>query len=130
MELKLVRDVFTNQSTLGRLYLDGTFECYTLEDPFRTGPKIPGNTCIPYGKYQVVLVPSPRFHKIMPRLLDVPGFDGILIHVGNSPADTDGCILVGQSGGAGVIFKSQVAWDELFAKLQAATDKISIEITK
>lgn len=130
MKLKLVRDVFTDQSTLGRLSINDTFECYTLEDPFRTGPKIQNNTCIPYGTYKVVLVPSPRFHKIIPRLLDVPDFDGILIHVGNSPADTDGCILVGQSQGAGVIFKSQLAWDQLFAKLQSTTDPITIEITK
>lgn len=132
MELKLTRDVFTDQSTLGRLYINGVFECVTLEDPFRLGPKIAGNTCIPYGTYEVVLVPSPRFHKKMPRLLNVPGFEGILIHVGNSPSDTDGCILVGQSQGIGVIFKSQAAWDELMEKLNTVKEpeKIIITITK
>lgn len=95
MQLKLVRKVLAPGFTEGSLYVDGAFECHTLEDAVRNGPKIPGKTAIPYGRYKVVVNRSPKFGTYMPLLLDVPGFEGIRIHYGNRPEDTDGCILVG-----------------------------------
>ena len=101
MELALHRKTLTDSATLGELFIDGVFECYTLEDPVRDlGPngegKIYGKTAIPAGTYPVIINWSPHFQKFRPRLLKVPGFDGILIHSGNTPADTKGCILVGK----------------------------------
>lgn len=95
MKLLLKRDEFHDDCTIGQLFVDGEFECYTLEDVVRDGPKIPRETAIPTGTYEVILNESPRFKKILPRLVDVPGFTGILIHGGNGPEDTSGCILVG-----------------------------------
>jgi hypothetical protein len=130
MELKLVRDTFTDVSTIGKLYVDGKFECFTLEDPVQTGPKIPGNTCIPYGKFRVILTVSPRFKRVMPRLVDVPEFDGVLIHYGNTASDTAGCILVGTLEEKDLILRSRIAFSALFDKLEASKEPISIEITK
>ena len=57
--------------------------------------KVYGETCIPYGTYKVVINKSPKFKRLMPRLLDVPHFDGILIHSGNTEKDSAGCIILG-----------------------------------
>lgn len=94
--------------TIGKLYIDGTYFCDTLENPIRDlskEKKIYGNTAIPAGTYKIVLdAVSPRFKDRawakpydgkLPRLLNVPQFDGVLIHPGNTSADTSGCILVG-----------------------------------
>ena len=87
MELRLVRETFTAVSTIGRLMVDGLFDSYTLEDVVRDGPKIPGRTAIPYGRYQVIIDYSNRFKRPMPLLLNVPGFTGIRIHQGNTDAE-------------------------------------------
>lgn len=93
--LYLKRYEATEAYTIGALFLDGRFACYTLEDPCRTGRKIPGETAIPAGVYRVNMEPSQRFGRLMPRLVNVPHFTGILIHGGNRVADTRGCPLVG-----------------------------------
>ena len=95
MKLLLKRDEFHSDRTIGQLFVGDEFECYTLEDVVREGPKVPRETAIPTGTYEVILNESPRFKKVLPRLVDVPGFTGILIHGGNGPEDTSGCILVG-----------------------------------
>jgi Family of unknown function (DUF5675) len=129
MNLKLVRTDLTSQSTIGELYVDGKFECYTLEDVVRP-VKIKGMTAIPAGAYEVVISHSARFQRLLPLLLNVPNFDGIRIHAGNTAADTEGCLLVGQGKASNAISGSRNAFDALFAKLQAAAarEKIFIEI--
>lgn len=103
MKLLLQRDFKGLRYTLGQLFVDQVKFCETLEDAVREVPgvpvdewKVPGKTAIPAGTYRVTLAPSPRFKKMMIRLLDVPGFDGILIHGANTEGDVDGCIGVGQ----------------------------------
>jgi hypothetical protein len=130
MLLQLTRKWFSDNSTIGELRVNGEFECYTLEDPERE-EKIPGETAIPGGKYEVIINHSQRFNKDLPLLLNVPQFEGIRIHVGNYPKDTDGCILVGQTRDTDFIGNSRVAFNELFEKLKAAlqTEEVFIEIT-
>ncbi|HJT63131.1 MAG TPA: DUF5675 family protein [Burkholderiales bacterium] len=123
MEAKLVRDVRTDRFTLGQLYLDGAYECYTCEDQVRPdGKKVYGATAIPEGRYRVVITHSPRFNRPLPLLLEVPGFEGIRIHPGNSTGDTEGCILPGRARDpdGGRVMESRFAFEPLFAKLQAA----------
>ena len=98
--LALVRDIkqVNSNTTLGRLFLDGKFLCDTLEDEYRD-IKVHSETRIPAGSYKVELVNSPKFsprygHDML-KLTNVPGFEGILIHPGNTDKDTSGCILVG-----------------------------------
>jgi hypothetical protein len=116
--------------TLGSLYVDGEFECFTLEDVIREVPgqpvaswKIPGETAIPSGSYQVTVNMSDRFQRLLPQLLDVPGFAGVRIHSGNCAADTEGCILVGRRCGVATILESRLAFQALFTKIQAAIDR-------
>lgn len=131
MELKLVRKIFTNNSTIGELFVDGAFECYTLEDKVRD-VKIMHETAIPYGRYEVILAFSPRFGRILPRLRNVPNYEGVLVHSGNSKDDSSGCILVGQTKAIDWIGKSRDALKALQPKIEAAlkTEKVFIEITK
>lgn len=106
MELKIVRQSKTLHSTIGSLYIDGVKLCDTLEDTNRNLTstmtldqinkiKVPHETAIPTGRYQVIIDMSTRFKKLMPHILDVPGFEGIRIHSGNTSVDTEGCILLG-----------------------------------
>ena len=96
LELTLARINLTAKNTIGVLRHDNSFLCYTLEDRVRPpGEKVFAETAIPAGRYQVRMTYSMRFKKIMPLLMDVPGFAGIRIHGGNTEADTEGCILVG-----------------------------------
>lgn len=117
-------------ATIGTLAVDGVPLCFTLEDTVREVPgqptaqwKLPGKTAVPRGTYKVALDWSPHFGCVMPHVLDVPGFDGIRIHVGNTPPDTDGCILVGFVDGTatGSIGRSRDAFNTLMPKLMAAT---------
>lgn len=125
MELTLTRGPSTTKSTPGTLLVDGKFECFTLEDVVRP-KKIPGETAIPAGTYKVIIDMSNRFKRLLPLLIDVPGFAGIRIHPGNTDKDTEGCILVGTSRSKDFVGNSRVAFDALFKKMQAAK---SISIT-
>lgn len=134
MKLKLVREGFSPKATEGRLYVDGLFECYTLEDKDRFleagGVKMYGQTAIPRGTYDVKLTNSERFLKVLPLLVNVPMFSGIRIHAGNSANDTDGCILVGRrniENNDNWIEDSKSALTALMSKLMVADD-ITIEI--
>lgn len=129
MNLVLQREILSDESTIGRLNVDGDFFCFTLEDMIRHGLKINAMTAIPSGKYQVVITPSNRFKKRLPLVKNVPGFDGIRIHAGNTSADTEGCILVGLTKGENFIGKSQMAMSLLMPKLEEALKEGDVWIT-
>lgn len=115
--LQLTRKYLTAFSTIGEIYIQSEFQCYSLEDQVRSGPKVVGKTAIPYGTYDVIVSYSNRFKRRLPLLLDVPEFEGIRIHPGNSPADTSGCILVGRTRGVDWIGESRLAFDPLYLKI-------------
>lgn len=144
MNLILNRKFKLEKYSIGKLYVDGRFFCDTLEDTDRgLTNKMPlseiqrlkkkGITAIPLGTYQVVLnVYSPKFGAksqyafckgFLPRLLNVPGYEGVLIHVGNTPADTDGCILVGKNNIKGMVTNSAITFKSLYTLLEAATKR-------
>ncbi len=132
MELTVQRDTFTSRSTIGRLLIGTKFECDTLEDVVRVGPKVQNATAIPEGRYQVITNWSARFKRIMPLLLEVPGFDGIRIHQGNTDLDTDGCILLGQRGlKPDWISNSCTSFGAFFILLEGAlrTEKVYLTVT-
>lgn len=152
MELLVRRRYKGSTYTIGSLYVNGVYECDTLEDPDRgltsemsleeiKSKKIYGNTAIPTGKYSVNMsVVSPRFKDRswakpysgkIPRLLDVKGYEGVLIHVGNKATDTSGCILVGENKIKGQVLNSTACFMELMTQLLKAHLKgepITIEI--
>lgn len=111
----------TETSTIGEMLIDGVFECFTLEDVERS-VKIKGETAIPKGSYKVIINESNRFKRLLPLLLNVPNFEGVRIHPGNSNHDTEGCILVGQSRNKNYIGQSRKAFDKLFKKMQKAKE--------
>lgn len=97
-KIKLKRTDYRDTHTVGRLYINNDYFCDTLEDRYRDlskEKKIYSKTAIPKGVYKLVISYSPRFKRLLPLLLDVPFFEGIRIHAGNSSKDTSGCILVG-----------------------------------
>ena len=101
MNLQLIRDVFDEKFTLGRLSYNGVFFGFTCEDKDRRleegiNAKVYGDTAIPRGKYKLILSYSHHFQRITPQLFDVPGFEGVRIHGGNTAADTEGCPLLGR----------------------------------
>ncbi len=115
--LRLKVRYFGREYSIGTLYVDGVRFCDTLEDPVRDynrdgdlndrgEGKMYGRTAIPFGKYRVIVNRSPRFRRELPRLLEVPHFEGILIHRGNSAKDTSGCILVGENKVKGRVINS------------------------
>lgn len=128
MHLKLHRKIFTDDSTIGELFIDDVFFCYTLEDKVRP-VKIKNITAIPSGTYDIVINFSNRFQKYMPLLLKVPNYEGVRIHSGNKSADTEGCILVGGTKETNFIGNSRVTFGKLMVKLKAAEKKEKIKIT-
>lgn len=150
MKLKLIRKYKKSNYTIGKLYIDGVYFCDTLEDKDRgirsemsleeiKKLKIKGQTAIPSGKYRITLnVLSPKYSKVqkykafnkgyMPRLIDVKGYDGILIHAGNTIEDTEGCILVGKNKQVGKVLDSMVTFQSLYNKLKTDKNNLEIEI--
>lgn len=119
MELRLERFLHGEKRTIGRLSIDGEKFCYTLEDKVRqVGVKVPGETAIPEGRYQITMTWSPRFKMVLPLVNDVPGFDGIRIHSGNTERDTEGCILVGYNLSGDYISSSRLALAGLIDRLR------------
>lgn len=129
MEIILIRKTMTKKCVIGELFVNGNFECFTLEDIERP-VKIAGLTAISRGHYEVVVTYSQRFKKLLPLLLNVPQFDGIRIHPGNVAENTEGCILVGTGKAKDLITSSRVAFKALFEKIEKASkkEKIFIEI--
>lgn len=142
MELKLKRIAKKNGYTIGKLSINGKYFSDTLEDSDRgldssmpldvlKHKKLAHITAIPTGRYQVTMnVISPRLSKSnfykqygggrVPRLLNVPAFEGILIHCGNTAKDTDGCILVGKNLKVGMVLDSKITYSNLYPLLEAA----------
>lgn len=130
MNIQLKRRYLGEGYTIGSLSIDGQYFCDTLEDAVRK-VKVYGKTAIPYGRYNIILNVSPRFGRILPRLIDVPHFDGVLIHRGNTAEDTAGCILVGENKIKGKVINSTPYEIGLVKMMQEAIDrgeKITIEI--
>ena len=144
MELRLERKYRSNNYCIDKLYINGKYFSDALEDPDRgltdtmsleeiKKIKIKGNTCIPYGTYNITITYSPRFKKNLPLLNNVKGFDGIRIHSGNTPQDTEGCLLPGFNKVKGQVIDSRVTTDKLIAQIQQALnkgEKVTITITK
>lgn len=149
MDLLLKRIARRSTYTIGKLYIDGTYFCDTIEDcdrgldqSFPVGinnkKKIRGKTAIPTGRYQVTLgYQSPRFSKkkqydfckgYLPRLLNVPAFEGVLIHIGNTAEDSEGCILVGKNKVVGKVVESTATFHALYDVLKSAKGLIFIKI--
>ncbi len=124
MKITVIRNRYTDKSTIGEMYIDGKLLCNTLEDKVRTF-KIPKITAIDSGTYKVELTMSNRFKEVMPILLGVPNFTGIRIHRGNTDKNTEGCILVGLKRGNDIIYDSRKAFDKLMEILK---DEKHIEI--
>jgi hypothetical protein len=131
MELQLKREIFTDESTIGSLTIDGKFECYILEDKDRginntltleqiLRVKVYGKTCIPYGRYEIDWTMSARFKVMMPILLNVVGWSGIRIHKGNTEIDSLGCLLCGTRKKSNMITESTLATRNLYAKIESA----------
>lgn len=130
MKFTLFRYDFGPRRTLGVLY-GPNFSCHTLEDTVRApGVKLPGQTAIPAGTYKVSLTHSPRFNQELPILLGVPGFDGVRIHPGNTAADTEGCVLVGEYRDDDAVRLSRQAFDRLMRLLQSARQPVELTITQ
>ena len=144
MELRLERKYRNNNYCIDKLYINGKYFSDVLEDPDRgltdtmsleeiKKIKIKGNTCIPYGTYNITITYSPRFKKNLPLLNNVKGFDGIRIHSGNTPQDTEGCLLPGFNKVKGQVIDSRVTTDKLIAQIQQVLnkgEKVTITITK
>lgn len=121
MNLLLQREILTDESTIGQLFVNGQRECFTLEDVVRpAGEKIFGKTAVPFGRYRILVTDSARFKRPLPILVEVPGFEGVRIHPGNTSEDTKGCILVGLTKEDNFIGKSQMAMSLLLPKIQNA----------
>ncbi len=130
MELKILRKEFTEKSTIGDFFIDNTFFSYCLEDMIReVGVKIPGKTAIPEGRYQVIIDQSARFKRAMPHVLNVPGFEGIRIHSGNTAASTAGCPLLGFTKSKDFIGQSVLAFNRFFDILHEALIHEKVYIT-
>lgn len=145
MKILIKRTAKKQNYTIGQLFINGNKFCDTLEDPDRgltstmssleiSNKKVYGDTAIPTGTYTVDMnTVSPRFGSQayykevcggkVPRLLNVPGYQGVLIHVGNVPKDTHGCILVGKNTKIGQVLESKDTFKSLYKELKKAADK-------
>lgn len=142
MKLKLKRRFFAEEYTIGTLSIDGVRFCDTLENKNRDHNKdgdlndpgegkVYAKTAIPFGTYKVIVNRSPKFKRELPRLLDVPHFEGILIHRGNTAKDTAGCILVGENKVKGKVINSthyETKLVEILTAVQNRHEQIDIEI--
>ena len=149
MKLQVVRTQFGIDATNGLLFIDGVFECYTLEDQYQA-VKVMHETCIPEGTYDIKFRKTGGFHAKysaryknahygMLHLQDVPGFTYILIHTGNTDEHTSGCLIVGETqqdldiNFNGMVGSSAVAYKKMYAKVANQLlqgKKVTIEYSK
>lgn len=133
MKLTVVRTQFGTDATNGLLFIDGLFECYTLEDQYQA-VKVMHETCIPEGTYDIKFRKTGGFHAKyseryknahygMLHIQDVPNFTYILIHTGNTDEHTSGCLIVGETqqdlevSKDGFIGSSTVAYKKMYSKV-------------
>lgn len=140
MKLTLKRIALRSTYTIGRLYVDGNYFCDTLEDTVRDlnkngkfdkgEKKVYAKTAIPYGTYEIKWTYSPRFKKYTPQLMNVPSFEGIRIHSGNSSTDTEGCLLLGENKKVGMVLNSRATINKFYPLIKEACSngKVTIEI--
>lgn len=141
MKLLLKRIALRETYTIGKLYIDTHYFCDTCEDKVRDierEGKVYGKTAIPYGTYKVTMnVQSPKYSQraayawckgYLPRLLNVPHFEGILIHAGNTAEDSAGCILVGENKVKGKVINSMATLKRLYGILKEAGEDITLTI--
>ncbi len=120
MKLVVKRVVFKEKYTIGKLLIDDIYFCDTLEDKYRDLKKelkVYGETAIPFGKYKMIINHSNRFNMDLPLIINVPDFEGIRIHGGNTDTDTHGCLLVGENKEVGKLINSKVTLIKLMTKL-------------
>ncbi len=140
MNIQLKRIAKKETYTIGKLYIDGVYFCDTIEDKDRglnqamsindiKKKKVYGETAIPTGTYKLVIDYSNRFKKNMAHILNVPGYEGIRIHTGNSAKDSLGCIIVGKNKVVGKVIESRDTYNQLFPILQKAFKEGEIKIT-
>ena len=140
MKLTLKRIALRPTYTLGKLYIDDAYFCDTLEDTVRDTnksgkfdngeQKIKGKTAIPYGTYEIKWTYSPRFKKYTPQLMNVPSFEGIRVHAGNTSADTEGCLILGENKQVGKVLNSRATINKFYPIIKEACSngKVTIEI--
>ena len=140
MKLTLKRIALRPTYTIGKLYIDDAYFCDTLEDTVRDlnksgkfdngEQKIKGKTAIPYGTYEIKWTYSPRFKKYTPQLMNVPSFEGIRIHAGNTSADTEGCLILGKNKQVGKVLNSRATINKFYPIIKNACSngKVTIEI--
>jgi len=133
MEFVLQRDYFGAPAngaegfTLGEWSLNGSRIGYTVEDEDRKledgGVKVYGKTCIPRGRYEIIVDYSKRFNKVLPRILNVPGFEGIRVHGGNKAEDSEGCPCIGRDRTTAGVQNCQGALSRLIELIALAEDR-------
>ena len=136
MKIDVKRFEYGQSYTISKLFVDGKFVCLVLEDGAREVQGIPvnqwkvdGETAIPKGTYKVVMDFSQRFQKITPHILDVPGFEGIRIHCGNTSHDTKGCLLLGTSwSGGDFVGQSQAAMASFLQAISGHEEDLVLQI--
>lgn len=140
MKLTLKRIALRPTYTIGKLYVDDEYFCDTLEDTVRDTnksgkfdngeQKIKGKTAIPYGTYEIKWTYSPRFKKYTPQLMNVPSFEGIRVHAGNTSADTEGCLILGENKQVGKVLNSRATINKFYPIIKEACSngKVTIEI--
>ena len=145
MQILIQRHALKEGYTIGRMEINGKYFCDTLEDTDRglresmteaeiAALKVKGATAIPTGTYRIDMqTRSPRFGRVLPRLVSVKGYAGVLIHSGNTAADTEGCILVGENRERGKVLNSRATLEPLLVLLreaQAEGEEIELTITR
>ena len=133
MEVLVKREYKKKDYTIGKMYINGEYFCDTLEDTDRGLTQVMslaelkevkeyGRTAIPTGRYPIAYTYSPRFKKHLPLLLQVPAFEGVRIHAGNTHRDTSGCLLLGQNKAVGKVLDSRKTMDEFLRILKPAIE--------